>query len=131
MRHYGRHMILSWLVAAVVAMVLSVYVPHHHHADASCLGTADCPAAHHHTDSEGCGTPEEGHLCCSSAHYIDSRSIDSDDLSPLPACSLAAVMAVADNISLSTDYKILSPGAETPVPAKPVIDCKSLRSPPV
>lgn len=121
---------LGWLVVALVAMMASVYVPHHHHSDSACLGSTDCTASHH-SHQDKCGGEDTHGICCSDADFLDSKSVDSDDFTPLSLDNLLAVVWVMSGLPAPLEEKSYIENRSSAPPFHPFIEYKSLRSPPV
>lgn len=58
----------------MVALIVALCVPHHHHADAVCFGNADCKAEHKHSHHDECESQGMHGVCPLVAQCVDVRS---------------------------------------------------------
>lgn len=121
------------IIVAMVAMVVSVYLPHHHHEESICIGNYDCKTSKHHSHEDDCGGQETEDFCCSGSQYVDFRSLD-DDHSDWLVKDFNHFLAIFDGLALSVPackkvcYKGGLPEAIIVLPA---FNFKALRSPPL
>lgn len=66
------------LVIALIVMVASLYVPHHHHEESICIGNYDCKSTKHHSHHDECGGKDKKNTCCLDEAYLDFRCLDDD-----------------------------------------------------
>ena len=64
------------LMIAVIAMVMALYVPHHHHREAICIGSYDCEGEANHSHRDECGGKGAKYACFLDGEYIDGRCLD-------------------------------------------------------
>ena len=133
MRQYKKKITCAWLLSAVMVMLLSLYVPHHHHQDSSCPGHSDCIAHAGHSHTDGCNDgANTGQICCSGGDYIDSKTADREELIPLiEGIDLSYMTFLSSQfLSVSTEKIYFGDPGVTLFPS-PVISFSSLRAPPV
>ena len=116
---------------ALLTMVISFCVPHHHHEEAVCIGNYDCKGEQKHDHQDDCGGEDTKDTCCLGGAYVDSRDAD-DDFEPLfPSyAGLAAVIYELIVCGLDNDEGRAIAYWQAPY-VEPSLNFKSLRSPPV
>lgn len=119
------------VTVALLAMVISLCVPHHHHEEAVCIGNYDCKGEQKHTHHDDCRGEDSKETCFLGGAYIDSRDSE-DDFEPLIP-EYNGLAAVVYELIVGS-WKHGGGGAmvywHAPYVA-PALNFKSLRSPPV
>lgn len=118
-------------IIAVLTMVVSLYVPHHHHDDSICIGAYDCKGSERHSHHDDCGGKESNDVCCLSEGYIDSRDADDDQLdwSAKAYNNIADVICALIHVDAASDDDGLVAFLPQPY-VVPVVGLEALRSPP-
>lgn len=96
--------VMGTIDIVMVALVVALCVPHHHHADAVCFGDSDCKTEHNHAHQDDCRGEGENGMCPLVAQYVDTRSCqDEFDCSQenncnyLLAYSIVAMLQACDS----------------------------------
>lgn len=121
----------STMGVVMVALIVALCVPHHHHEDAVCFGNADCKAEHKHSHHDECGSQGMHGVCPLVAQYVDTRNcIDGPDYSRNGDCNyllasgiVAMLLDCNSEADVKTGYKVAY------LPHKSVLSTP-LRSPP-
>ena len=116
---------------ALLTMVISLCVPHHHHEEAVCIGNYDCKGKQHHTHYDDCGGEDSKGTCCLSGAYIDLRDTD-DDFMPqvLGLDGLAGIIYELIVCGRANDERRIIAYWQQPY-VVPALNFKALRSPPL
>lgn len=78
---------------ALMAMVISFCVPHHHHKEAICIGNYDCKGEQKHSHHDDCGGEDSRETCSLIGSYVDSRHVNDNFVPPvLDNDGLAAII---------------------------------------
>ena len=122
------------LMIALIAMIMSLYVPHHHHREAICIGSYDCEGEANHSHHDDCGGKNAKYTCFLDGEYIDSRHLD-DDRSDFSFKDYVHLVAIIDGWinGCFCDHKVfLRPVfLAKPLFAAPVLRLETRRGPPV
>lgn len=119
-------------IMALMAMVVSLYMPHHHHKEAICIGSYDCEGEAHHAHKDACGGEGAEYACFLNGVYIDARHLNhaQSDFSFKCYDHLVAIIDGWINGSFY-DYKQFQQPAFLPERwVAPVLRLKALRGPP-
>lgn len=127
-----RNITIMAMFIALMAMIVSLYVPHHHHEESVCIGNYDCKSSKEHSHQDDCGGKESKDGSCVGGEYIDSRCSSTDDQS---CFSVDSYDYVGDIAYILTNYKVCrneKPNVSlSPEPTiAPALSFKALRSPP-
>ena len=119
-------------IIALMTMVVSLYVPHHHHEESICIGNYDCKSEKHHSHQDDCGGKASKDVCCLGGEYVDFRDAG-DGYSSLSFKAYDHLAAVTDELVIGgLRYEERQTIAMLPEPpfVAPVLSAKALRSPP-
>lgn len=121
------------LTIAVIAMVMSLYVPHHHHREAICIGSYDCEGEANHSHDDDCEGKGAEYACFLDGEYIDSRHLDNDpsDFSFKDYSRLVAIIDGWINGYLCDYRKSQCPVFLPRTVVVPVLRIETRRGPPV
>lgn len=121
-----------WAITiALITMVISLCVPHHHHEEAVCIGNYDCKGEPKHSHHDDCEGEDSKTACWQSFAYVDSRSVDDDFVPPvLGYDGLAGLVYQLIVCGAEHVERCDMPYWQAPYVA-PQLSFKSLRSPPV
>ena len=128
--HKGNVAIMAQIIA-LMTMIISLYVPHHHHTESICVGNYDCRGSGHHHGDNSCGGKESNDVCCQNEGYVDSRCSSDDDAGLSVKIHKGIIDVVYELMCLVSDKKCQTI-AFLPEPpfVVPVPGAKALRSPP-